>query len=483
LIDGSTQSSAQQALRRGSSRSAQKPGGWLLLVLLAAVFMTTADNSIVNVAVPTISTRLDAGGGELELIVSGYILAYAVLLVMGARLGHLYGYGRIFLIGLATFTLASFACGLAPDPPTLIVARVAQGVGAAVMVPQVLSGIQLSFDGLARTRALAYYPVALAGGAAAGQALGGALISLNPYGTSWRSIFLVNVPIGATLFALAVVRLPVDEKRQREHLDVSGVIVFTTTLLLVVLPLMLGRDEGWPPWTWFSLGASVPTLAAFVALERRVDKGGGHPLLQMRLFASRAVGWGLGAQAAATMTYAALLFILALYLQHGLGKSPFYSGMALLSWVIGFGLSGPMLRSVPSHVSHLTAPMGFALLASAFLAITLEGLISTPRDAPLILVLGCGGLGMGIGFSSLISRLTGEVRRELASDLSGVLSTNSEVFSAIGVATFGTVYLALAGTDGAASAVDALRWVTAALGVSALLASAAAHRATVHQYN
>jgi MFS family permease len=440
--------------------------------------MTTADNSIVNVAVPSISTRLDASGGELELVVSGYILAYAVLLVMGARLGHLFGYRRMFLIGLATFTLASLGCGLAPDPSALIVARVAQGVGAALMVPQVLSGIQLNFHGTARARALAFYPVALAGGAAAGQALGGALISLDPWGASWRSIFLVNVPIGATLFALSLFRLRPDDKRGRERLDVTGVVAFTTALLLLVLPLMFGRDQGWPPWTWLSLVASVPALTAFVVLERRVEKRGGHPLLRLRLFASGAVGWGLGAQAAATVTYASLLFILALYLQDGLGQTPFYSGMALLSWVIGFGLSGPVLRSLPARVAGRIAPVGFVLLGSAFLAVTIEALIFTPQGAPLIVVLGFGGLGMGIGFSSLIARLTTEVRRDLAPDLSGVLSTNSEVFSAIGVATFGTLYLALADTDGEANAVHALRWVTAALCVSALVAAAAARRAT-----
>jgi MFS family permease len=473
-------------LAEGSQSRAQPltapDGGGILLVLLAALFMTTADNSIVNVAVPSISARLDASGGELELIVSGYILAYAVLLVIGARLGHLYGYRRIYLTGLGTFTLASLACGLAPDPPTLIVARIAQGIGAAVLVPQVLTAIQLAFDGVARTRALAYYPVALAGGAAAGQVLGGALISLNPYGTSWRSIFLVNVPVGATLFAAAVLRLPGDRPRRRERLDISGVVAFTTALLLFVLPLMLGRDEGWPTWTWLSLVASVPAWAAFVALERRVGERGGHPLLQLRLFASRTVNWGLGAQAAATVTYASLLFILALYLQDGLGKSPFYSGMALLSWVIGFGFSGPLLRSLPPRVSNLTAPAGFALLGSAFLAIALESLTVTPRGASLIVVLGCGGLGMGIGFSSLIGRLTGEVQRELASDLSGVLSTNSEVFSAIGIATFGTLYIALANTESAVSAVHALRWVTAALGASALLAAVAAHCATTQRH-
>src|SRR5262245_26930898 len=158
-----------------------KAGGrtWLLPILLTAVFMTTADNSIVNVAVPSIAVGLHASGSELELAVSAYILAYAVLLVTGARLGGIFGYRRVFLTGLALFTLGSLACGLAPDAAALILARILQGIGAAIMVPQVLTGIQLNFDGIRRARALALYPVALAGGAAAGQALGGALISLD----------------------------------------------------------------------------------------------------------------------------------------------------------------------------------------------------------------------------------------------------------------------------------------------------------------
>jgi MFS family permease len=388
-------------IRESRAAAPETPAsGWLLLVLLAAVFMTTADNSIVNVAIPSIATGLDASAGELELVVSGYILAYAVLLVTGARLGDLFGYRRVFLIGLAVFTLASLACGLAPDSVVLIVARVVQGIGAAVMVPQVLSGIQLNLEDGERARALAFYPLALAGGAAAGQALGGALISLNVYGTSWRSIFLVNVPVGATLFALAAFRLPVDERRHRERLDLTGVAALTTAILLLVLPLMLGQDQRWPLWTWLSLLASIPALALFLAIERRVTRQGGHPLLQLRLFDSRAVAWGLTAQAAATVTYAALLFILALYLQHGLGKSPLYSGLTLLSWVAGFGLSGPLLRSVPQRFSRSIATWGFATLGSAFLAIALESLI-LPRAAPCWL---CCSASAGSAWASASAR-------------------------------------------------------------------------------
>jgi MFS family permease len=293
--------------------------------------MTTADNSIVNVAVPSIDASLDASGGELELVVAGYMLAYAVLLITGARLGALFGHRRVFLIGIVVFTFASLACGLALTAATLIVARIAQGAGAALMVPQVLTGIQLNFEGARRVRAIALYPVALAGGAAAGQALGGVLIAWNLYGSGWRLIFLVNVPVGLLLVVAAMRRLPRDEPPRGERLDLQGVAALTAVLLLVVLPITLGRDHGWPVWVWASLLASLPAAAVFVAIERRLTRRGGHPVLQLRLFRFAAVSWGLTAQAAATVTYASLLFVLALYLQQGLGRSPLYSGLTLLS--------------------------------------------------------------------------------------------------------------------------------------------------------
>jgi MFS family permease len=455
-----------------------KAGGrtWLLPILLTAVFMTTADNSIVNVAVPSIAVGLHASGGELELAVSAYILAYAVLLVTGARLGTLYGYRRVFLTGLALFTLGSLACGLAPNAVALILARILQGVGAAIMVPQVLTDIQLNFEGARRARALALYPVALAGGAAAGQVLGGALISLNIYGSSWRPVFLVNVPVGAALLALGPIRLPADNGRARERLDVMGVATLTVASLLLAVPLMLGRDQGWPGWIFLLLVACVPAFALFVAVERRVASAGGHPLLRLSLFRTSAISWGLTAQAAATVTYAALLFVLAIYLQHGLGKSPLYSGLAVLSWVVGFGVSGPTLRWVPQRLFAQVSPFGFTLLGAVFLALAAEGRFSVPQGAPLVVLLGFGGLGMGVGFSSLIGYLTTAVRLDAASDLSGVVSTNSELASVLGVAVFGTLYLALAQDHDARIAVDAFALVAASLGGVALLAAAAASR-------
>lgn len=453
-------------------------GRWGLPVLLSAVFMTTADNSIVNVAVPSIERTLDASDAQLQLTVSGYVLAYAALLVTGARLGTIFGYRRIFLSGLCAFTLASLACGLAPDALTLVAARVVQGIGAALMVPQVLTVIQMSRSGEARTRALALYPVALAGGAAAGQVLGGALLTMNIGGSAWRSIFLVNVPVGIALIAATIRFLPADLVGRRQQLDLRGVAALTGSLVLLVVPLLFARERGWPLWAWLSLASSVPVAALFAVNERRLVRSGGQPLVDVRLLARRPLAWGLAAQAAATVTYAALLFALALYLQSGLGKSPLYSGAALLAWVVGFGLSGPLLQRLPRPVRAAGAPLGFLTLAAAYGTISVIGLVTTPQGLPLIAALGAGGLGMGLGFSALIAHLAEATPVEHAADLSGLLSTNSEASAVVGVATFGSLYLALSSSAGTGVAVDAIVIVAGALAAAAALAGLAALRST-----
>ena len=253
------QASVQLAENEGAPTSQIGYSSTTLAVLLIAVFMTTADNSIVNVAVPSIRRGLDASGGELQLVVSGYVLSYGVLLVTGARLGDLLGYRQVFLGGLFCFTIASLACGLAPSVLALIGARFVQGAGAAMMVPQVLSAIQLHFAGRDRVRALGLYSAALAAGAATGQALSGLLISANVLGTTWRPIFLINVPTGIALLGAGFRRLPPDSgARDGRRLDLAGVATLSAAIILVALPLMIGREAGWPAWTWISLAMAVP---------------------------------------------------------------------------------------------------------------------------------------------------------------------------------------------------------------------------------
>lgn len=448
--------------------------GWALTALLGAMFLGNVDVAIANIATPSIHASLRASGGMLELVVSGYTLAYAVLLVTSARLGEARGYRRMFLRGLGIFTAASLACGLAPGAPVLVLARFAAGAGAALMAAQVLTGIQRDFSGPARTRALGWYALALSAGAVAGQSLGGLLISANLFGLTWRPVFLVNVPAGMVLMVLAWRYLPVHRQHPADPIDLGGVATLTAALLLLVLPLMLGRDEGWPAWTFACLAASVPAFAAFAAAERRTARRGGQPLVDLQLLRRPAIGWGLASQAANTATYFAMLFTLALYLQQGLGKSAAYSGLALVSWVAAFGIPGPVLGRLPARLHRLAAPVGCGILAAGFAALAAALLAGGTSGALLMTLLGVAGLGLGISFAAMLKHLTGSVAGRHAADISGLFNTTTRVGGVIGVAVFGTAYFALVPRPGVSPAVHGFAVTNLAMAGTALAAAAAA---------
>ena len=216
----------------------------LLVLLLAGQFMALLDVTVVNVAMPTIGRTLHATGAELQLVVAGYTVSYAMMLITGARLGDLYGRRRMFLIGVLVFTVASLTCGIAPGIEILIAARFVQGAGAAAMMPQIMSVIQVRFSGAARARALSAYTAVLSSGFVAGQVIGGVLVTANLFGQSWRPVFLVNVPIGLTVLALVPLVMPADEPGpHRRRLDLTGLAIAVPAVFLVVLPLMVDRKS------------------------------------------------------------------------------------------------------------------------------------------------------------------------------------------------------------------------------------------------
>jgi hypothetical protein len=262
----------------------------------------------------------------------------------------------------------------------------------------VLTGIQLSFGGAARARALGLYSVVLSAGAVAGQSLGGLLISADVLGSTWRPAFLVNVPIGVLLIWLAWRWLPVGQGRPG-RLDLAGGAVLSAAMLLLVVPLVLGQDAGWPAWTQACLAASVPAFAALWLVERKVSARGGRPLVDPRLIARPEIGWGLASQAASTATYFAVLFTLALYLQQGLGRSAAYSGLALVSWVAAFGIPGPALGRLPARVRALAAPAGAVILAAGFAGLAVSLYSGDTSGALLMTLLGVAGLGLGTMFT------------------------------------------------------------------------------------
>lgn len=451
--------------------------GLALAVLLTAPFLAQADATIANVATPSIHADLGASGSVLELVIGGYLIAFAVLLITGARLGQTYGYRRLFQAGLATFTCASLTCGLAPTSSVLVGARIIQGAGAALMFPQTLTGIQLHYAGEDRRRAIGFYAIALSTGAVVGQILGGVLISANLADSHWRAIFLINVPIGVAAIAAAARFLPTDAPRAERRLDLIGVATMSATVLLIVVPLILGRSEGWPAWTWLCWAGSGLAFMVFLAAERRLVGRGIRPVVDVRVLARPPVALSLATLFVATGSYYALLFTLAQYLQRGLGHSALVSGLTLVPWVAAFGVAGQVVRRLPARFARSAPTAGCALLAVAYAAISACLFAGHHDEGLLVALLGAGGFGLGLQFSSLIAHITNVVPADYAADVSGVTTTTTQIGGAVAVAAFGTLYLSLDQLS-SSSATHAFAVVTALLAAVAGAAAMTARRAT-----
>ncbi|MFB4308242.1 MFS transporter [Actinomadura sp. GTD37] len=436
-----------------------------LLVLLTGIFITTLDFFIVNVAIPDIQSDLGAGTTAIQWVVAGFGLALGGGLITGGRLGDLFGRRRMYALGLAAFTAASLACGLAPSPGSLIAARVVQGIAAALLMPQVLGIINGAFTGERRARAFTAYGLALGLGGVFGQLIGGALIEADLFGTGWRSIFLINVPVGLVTLALVRRTVPAQRGTRGARLDAAGTLLATLGLVALVLPLIEGRRLGWPAWTWASLAASAVLLAAFALHQRLLDRRGGAPLVAPALFRERAFRVGSVLALAYTLALASFFLYLALYLQQGRGLSALESGLLFVALGAGYFAASTRATAVAARLGRQVLALGAAVQASGCLL-----LIAALGDGVGWLVPGLALAGAGMGFvlaplSSLV--LSGVTDRHAAS-AAGVLSTAQQVGNALGVALVGIVFY------GAGDISDAFRTslipVMAFCGVTAALA-------------
>jgi len=435
--------------------------GVLLAIVLAGQFMAVLDASVVNVAAPSIHAGLHASGAGLQLVIAGYTIAYAVLLVTGARLGDLLGHRRMFLAGLAVFTLASLGCGLASSAGALIALRFVQGTGAAMMIPQVLSLIQRTFSGASRARAMSAYAAVLAGGVVVGQIAGGLLISANVFGAGWRPVFLVNVPIGAALLVAGARQLPAGRAEAGRGLDLPGLLTLALAVLALVVPLVLGQPEHWPAWGWACLGSSVLLFAGFAAAERRLAARGGSPLVPGRVLRLPGVALGIVALFAVMTIFGGMFFTLALHLQGGLGDSPLRAGLTFAPSAASFALVSLNWQRLPGRARPWLAIWGFAGMAAALLALAALVRGGGSGGAALYVVLGVLGAAMACAFSPLMTAVLMRVPVTDAADATGVIVTVNQLGLVIGVATFGTLYLNLAGGLPAQPGADAFRMLSA----------------------
>jgi MFS family permease len=419
-------------------------GRWLmLLVLLAGQFMALLDVTIVNVAMPTIGRSLLASGAELQLVVAGYTVSYAMLLITGARMGDLYGRRTMFMAGVAIFTLASLICGIAPGIEVLIGARFVQGAGAAAMMPQIMSVIQVRFEGAARARALSAYTAVLSSGFVAGQVIGGVLVTANLFGDAWRPVFLVNVPIGLAVLALVPRLVPRDEPGRGRRLDLAGLAIAVPAVFLVVLPLMLGHQEDWPPWVFACIALGLILGVGFVGVERRIADRGGDPLLNPAVLRAPGLVPGLVAVAVLMITYGGFLFSFALHLQAGLGDSALRAGLTFAPCALVFGICGYFWRRLPNASHHLLAPLGCLVAVGGYLAVAAVLRSGGSSGIPLQVALVITGAALALGFSPLVTYALVKVPMHQAADASGLLTTTIQLGQAVGVATFGSLFLTL----------------------------------------
>ncbi|MFF3375070.1 MFS transporter [Streptomyces sp. NPDC002680] len=420
-------------------------GGLGLFTVLLGAALPLIDFFIVNVALPTIGRDLAASEAVLELVVAGYGVAYAVLLVLGGRLGDLFGRRRLFIGGMVAFGITSLACGLAPTAWTLVAARIAQGAASAAMLPQVLATIQSATAGPRRARAMGLYGATAGLSMVAGQILGGVLVAADIAGTGWRSVFLVNVPVVLLGLVLAARTVPETRSQRPEPVDVPGTFLLAVSLITLLAPLTEGRAAGWPLWTWVSLAAFPFAAAAFYAVERGADRKGRTPLVPPTLFALTSLRRGLVMIVPFSIGFSGFMFVIAVALQRGAELGPVQAGLALAPMAVTFfcvSLAGPRLvtrfgtRVVT--VGGMIQGVGVALIAlAAWRSWPDLGLVELLPGAAV------AGAGQALQLPVLFRIILSEIEPARAGVGSGVMITTQQSALALGVATLGTLFLSL----------------------------------------
>ncbi len=418
-----------------------------LISLLLASTMELMDATIVNVALPTIEAELSATGVQLQWMVAAYPLAFAVALVTGSRLGDAFGRKRLFVAGLVGFTVTSAACGLAPTAESLVLFRALQGFGAAAMIPQVMSSIQVLYAPHERAKAMGAFS-GLAGLATVlGPVLGAVLTEADIAGSSWRPVFLVNVPLGLLALVAAVKLIPESYGARRPDLRVGSMLTLGLGLLAVLYPLTSGREGGWPVWVFVMMAVGTGVLVRFAVRQQRAEAAGGEPLLTLSLYRNRAFAAGSTVLLVLFVSMAAYFLAQTVYVQAGLGWSVLKAGLVSVPFALTTAVfAGVGVTVVAPRIGRRVMSVGAVVLAVGVLlqALVVHGATASTSYWWFVPTLVVAGAGFGLMVAPIGMFTISEVPIERAGSASGLFNTTTQLASAVGIALLGTAFFEVA---------------------------------------
>ncbi|MEV5972527.1 MFS transporter [Streptomyces sp. NPDC051921] len=420
---------------------------WIALaIVMTAAFMDLVDATIVNIAIPSIERDLGASFGAIQWITAGYALAFAAGLITGGRLGDIYGRKRLFLAGTAGFTLASALCGVAANQEMLVGSRLLQGAAAAMMVPQVLSIVHVTFPAHERGKVFGMFGAIIGLGAVSGPLLGALLTQWNIAGLEWRPIFLINLPVGVAALFLGRRFITESKAPQALRLDLVGVALVTVGLLMLIYPLTRGRELGWPVWGHVMMAGSLVVFAALVAYEKYKTKKDGSPLIELSLFKVKSFAAGIAVQLTFGVVMGIFFLVWTLYMQIGLGWSPLKAGLTGVPFSIAVSTAaGLSVQQLVPRFGRKVLQAGALTMAAGiliyFLVAGRYGADIAPWQMALPLVV--MGLGMGLIVAPLTDAVLSDVPREHAGSASGLINTTGQMGNALGLGLVSVVFFGI----------------------------------------
>ena len=414
-------------------------------VLLIGMFMSLLDATIVNVALPTIRTSLSANEATLSWIIAGYALAFGLVLIPAGRLGDRFGHKWIFVAGLALFTVASLACGLAQDSTQLVVARVIQGLAGGIYLPAVTAFIQLLFTGRTRGTAFAVMGAVIGVSSALGPIVGGLLIQAFGEKEGWRYVFDVNVPIGVIALVAAIFLLPrgAGSSRPSGGVDWIGLVLLAGGLVAILVPLIEGQTVGWPLWTYLLIAGGVVLIVLFALWEISYTKRGNSPLVPPHLYSHAAFTGGTILALVYFAAFTSIFFSISILWQSGLGHTALESGFVSIPFAVGSILGASQSSRLAPILGRKVLVIGVGMLTVGLAAVWLVLLLVPAADLTNWDLLGpllVAGVGSGLFIAPNAQFIVATVDPQEAGAASGVIGTMQRLGSAVGIAVIGSVF-------------------------------------------